>query len=119
MVSNLRKQDGQNSGDNVFQGILVGSDEADLFLGFLDAHDFSPNTRRAFRQDVRKSARWFNEANRESFVVDRVASDFYAPDVRVMKNSFVVFAYANRVEIKVKIEEMVFIDGKCYVMEID
>jgi hypothetical protein len=36
-----------------------------------------------------------------------------------MKNSYVVFAHANRVEIKVKIEEMVFIGGKCYVVEID
>jgi len=38
---------------------------------------------------------------------------------RPMKNSYVVFAYANRVEIKVKIEEMVFVAGKCYIMEID
>jgi hypothetical protein len=36
-----------------------------------------------------------------------------------MRNSFVVFAYANRVEIKVKIEDMVFVDGKCYILAID
>ena len=48
-----------------------------------------------------------------------VKSDFYAPGVRAMKNSFVVLAYANRVEIKVKIEEMVFVGGKCYIVEID
>lgn len=35
------------------------------------------------------------------------------------ENSYIVFAYANRVEIKEKIEEMVFIDGKCYVVQID
>jgi len=48
-----------------------------------------------------------------------VKSDFYAPDARVMKNSFVTLGYANRVEIKVKIEEMVLVDGKCYIVEID
>ena len=48
-----------------------------------------------------------------------VKSDFYAPGARVMKNSFVTLAYANRVEIKVKIEEMVFVGGKCYIAKID
>jgi hypothetical protein len=46
-------------------------------------------------------------------------SDFYAPGVRAMKNSYVVLAYANRVEIKVKIEEMVSVGNKCYIVEID
>ena len=36
-----------------------------------------------------------------------------------MKNSFVVLSYSNRVEIKIKIEEMVFVNGKCYIVEID
>jgi hypothetical protein len=48
-----------------------------------------------------------------------VKSKFYAPGTRVMKNSFVTLAYANRVEIKVKIEEMVFVGEKCYIVEID
>jgi hypothetical protein len=48
-----------------------------------------------------------------------VESESHAADVRVMRNSFVVFAYANRVEIKVKIEDMVFVDGKCYILAID
>ena len=74
MVSNLRKQDGQNCGDNVFAGISAGPDEAGLFTQFLDAHDFSANTRRAFRQDIRKFAKWFNEANHEPFVVGRVTT---------------------------------------------
>ena len=33
----------------------------------------------------------------------------YAPKVRVMKNSYVVLAYANRVIVKIKIEEMVYV----------
>ena len=48
-----------------------------------------------------------------------VSSDFYAPGVRVMKNAYVVLAYANRVEIKVKIENMVFVGDRCYIVEID
>ena len=46
-------------------------------------------------------------------------SKFYADDVRMMKNSFVTLAYANRVEVKIKIEEMVVVDGKFFIVEID
>ncbi len=74
MLSNLRHEAGQNSADNVFRGISVGPDEASLFAGFLDAHDFSRNTRRAFAQDARKFAAWFTEANREPFRVSRVTT---------------------------------------------
>jgi site-specific recombinase XerD len=73
-VSNLRPEARQNSGDNVFKGIHVGPDEASLFAQFLDAHDLSLNTRRAFAQDVRKFARWFTTANREPFAVKRVTT---------------------------------------------
>ena len=38
-MSNLRPEARQNSGDNVFEGIPVGEDEASLFAQFLDAHD--------------------------------------------------------------------------------
>jgi site-specific recombinase XerD len=62
----------KNSGDNVFKGIPVGDDEASLFSGFLDDHDFSIHTRRAFTNDVRKFARWFSSANRERFTSKRV-----------------------------------------------
>src|SRR5688500_14746952 len=60
------------SGDNVFEGIPVGKDEASLFARFLAEHDFSPHTRRAFAQDVRTFARWFSTANAEPLVVTRV-----------------------------------------------
>src|SRR5258708_10647617 len=72
MASNLRPEGGQNSGDKVFQGIPVGKKEPGLLAGFLDGHDFSKNSRRAFTQDVRKFAGWFSSANRERFVVGRV-----------------------------------------------
>jgi integrase/recombinase XerC len=79
-VSNLRPEARQNSGDNVFRDIPVGEGEASLFAQFLEAHDLSPNTRRAFAQDVRKFSRWFTTANREPFTVKRVTvrdiSDF-------------------------------------------
>jgi integrase/recombinase XerC len=80
MLSTFRHEAGQDSGDNVFQGIPAGPQEAVLFARFLDAHDFSTHTRRAFVQDVRKFAAWFAEANREPFRVGRVttrdATDF-------------------------------------------
>lgn len=60
------------SGDNVFESIPVGKDEASMFGRFLADHDFSPHTRRAFTQDVRKFARWFSSSNAEPFVVGRV-----------------------------------------------
>ncbi len=62
----------KNSGDNVFEGIPAGEQEASLFDQFLRDHDFSPHTRRAFANDVRKFARWFSTANHEPFVVGRV-----------------------------------------------
>lgn len=71
-MSNFRPEGRQNSGDNVFGDILVGPDEASLFAQFLDTHDLSPNTRRAFAHDVRKFARWFSTANREPFTAKRV-----------------------------------------------
>ena len=62
----------KNSGDNVFGDIRVGKDEAHLFGQFLDDHDFSAHTRRAFSQDIRKFAKWFTVANHEPFTVVRV-----------------------------------------------
>jgi len=74
MLSESCPEDRQNPGDNVFEGITVGPVEADLFHRFLSFHDFSPHTRRALRQDVRKFARWFTAANRERFVLVRVTT---------------------------------------------
>ncbi|MEO1993586.1 MAG: tyrosine-type recombinase/integrase [Pirellulales bacterium] len=64
----------KNSSDNVFRTIPVGADEACLFNQFLNANDFTDNTRSAFSQDIRKFARWFAESNNESFSVNRVTT---------------------------------------------
>ncbi len=73
-MSNLRPQDSQNSGDNVFDGIPVSDGEASLFVTFLDSHDLAANSRKAFRQDMRKFARWFVSANHEPFNIQRVTT---------------------------------------------
>jgi site-specific recombinase XerD len=52
--------------------IPVADGQAALVVGFLDGHDFSPNTRRAFVNDLRKFAAWFTTANKEPFAVGRV-----------------------------------------------
>jgi site-specific recombinase XerD len=62
----------KNSGDNVFAGISVGTNEASLFNQFLGAHDFAANSRKALTQDVRKFARWFANANHEPLRITRV-----------------------------------------------
>ena len=62
----------QNSGDNVFQNVPVGKEEATLLGQFLAEHDFAANTRKAVVNDLRKFARWFSAANKEPFVVSRV-----------------------------------------------
>lgn len=64
----------KNSGDNVFEGLLVGAEEAALLAGYLADHDFSPHTRKAIMNDVRKFARWFTESNREPFTLKRVTT---------------------------------------------
>ena len=71
-MSNLRPQDSQNSADNVLRGIPVGEKEAGFVSRFLNGNDFSPNTRRAFRTDLRKFARWFATTNGEPLRVERV-----------------------------------------------
>lgn len=74
MMSNLRPEERQNSGDKVFQSIPVGEEEPAHFAAFLAANDFSTNSRRAFTQDIRKFSRWFSGANREPFLVERVTT---------------------------------------------
>jgi site-specific recombinase XerD len=73
-MSKKRSQGRQNRGDKVFEAIPVGKEEPTLFAAFLDSHDFSPNSRRAFTQDVRKFAAWFAGANKEPFQVGRVTT---------------------------------------------
>lgn len=83
-MSNSRPQGRQNSTDNVLAELQVGADEPALFTGFLDAHDFADNSRRAMIQDLRKFARWFAAANHEPFVVGRVTTR----DITDFKNHF-------------------------------
>jgi hypothetical protein len=73
-MSNSRSQGRKNSGDNVLASIPAGKKEGRLFTAFLDANDFSKNSRRALAQDVRKFARWFSTANKEAFTVGRVTT---------------------------------------------
>ncbi len=71
-MSNSSAEEGQNSGDNVFRTIPVGEGEADRFAEFMAEHDFAPNTRKAFRQDMHKFAEWFTSANKEPLRISRV-----------------------------------------------
>jgi integrase/recombinase XerC len=64
----------KNWGDSVFNGIPAGDQEAALVDHFLTQNDFSPNTQRAFAQDLAKLAKWFTNANREPFTVSRVTT---------------------------------------------
>lgn len=70
----------KNSGDNVFETIPVGTEEASFVTAFLADNDFAKDTRKAFTSDIKKFARWFASVNREPFVVGRVTirdvSDF-------------------------------------------
>lgn len=64
----------QNSSDNVFRDVPVGERETSLAADFLDGHDFSGNTRKAFQHDLHKFAHWFVKANAELFRVERVTT---------------------------------------------
>jgi integrase/recombinase XerC len=64
----------KNSAEKVFDGIPVGLEEASLFSRYLDAHDFTPGSRKGFCLDVRSFARWFSQANKEPFRVGRVTT---------------------------------------------
>ena len=69
MVSDSRPEERRNSHDNVFEGLAVGAEEPSLVAEYFAGHDFSPHTRRAIRNDLRKFVQWFNSANHEPFVV--------------------------------------------------
>ena len=48
--------------------------ESALIDRFLNENDFSPNTRRAFAQDLEKFTKWFTNANKEPFRISRVTT---------------------------------------------
>ena len=60
--------------DKGFEGIRSGERERTLFIQFLEAKDFRPNTLRAISSDIRQFMLWFNEKNGEQFVIDRVTT---------------------------------------------
>lgn len=66
----------KNPTDNDFGPVQ----ESALIDRFLTENDFSPNTRRAFSQDLGKFTTWFTQANKEPFRIGRVTirdiSDF-------------------------------------------
>jgi hypothetical protein len=62
----------QNSGDNVFENLSAGTEEAALVSDYLGAHDLAPNSRRAIVEDLRKFVVWFSGANSEPFRLARV-----------------------------------------------
>jgi integrase/recombinase XerC len=74
MVSTFCPQDRQNSGGNDFDGIPTGKEEVALLDEYLLSHDFASETRRAVMNDIGKLARWFVEANREKFSLNRVTT---------------------------------------------
>ncbi len=64
----------KNSGDSVLDPQPSGDGEADLIKRFLTGNDFSPNTRRAFAQDLGKFSHWFTQSNKEPFRISRVTT---------------------------------------------
>ncbi|RCS47803.1 integrase [Bremerella cremea] len=73
-MSDSRTEGRHNSGDNVFDNIPVGKDEARLFGEYLDSSDLSANSQRAIVNDLRKFARWFVDANQEPLTFARVTT---------------------------------------------
>lgn len=61
-----------NPTDSDFAPSPVGEPEAALINRFIIENDFSPNTQRAFRQDLGKFTSWFTVANNEPFRLGRV-----------------------------------------------
>jgi len=70
----MTTESGKNWANNVFHDIHCGEKEASLFEQFITEHDFSPSTREAYSQDVRKFAAWFSNANREPFLIGRTTT---------------------------------------------
>ena len=71
-MSESHEQNPKFRGDNVFQGIPVAGDEANLFALFLDAHDLALNSQKAYPQVMKKFGQWFTTANKEPLCMKRV-----------------------------------------------
>ncbi len=72
MMSNSSPDDRRNCHRNVFDDLLVGANVEAQVSSFMDSNDFSINTNEAIRNDLRKFAKWFSEANGEVFDLTRV-----------------------------------------------
>ena len=73
-MSNFDAQPINNSGDNVFKNIPVAEKEVSYFQQFLDSHDFSRHTVRAFGFDLCKFAKFFFSVNNERYDTTRVTT---------------------------------------------
>jgi site-specific recombinase XerD len=70
-MNSERDKESANKG---FDGVRLGQRERSLFLRFLESTDYSPRSREAFVSDLRSFMLWFNERNREAFVLERVTT---------------------------------------------
>ena len=46
-------------------------------------------------------------------------AESYSDPKLILKNSYITMAYANRIIVKIKIEDMVLIGGKYYIVQLD
>ena len=122
-VELFRKNDEDNLGLLLLPKDAVGKVLNARVLANTDADSLYSTMVTANTQRFREFRSIFNDLSKTDIITFHAGhmakSDFYADGVRMMKDSFVTLAYANRVEVKVKIEEMVVIDGKFFIVEID
>lgn len=74
MSSKFNSQGTKNWRDNVFQDISTAPDEKIYFNQYLDSHDFSKHTVKAFIFDMRKFAQYFTAVNKEPFDSARITT---------------------------------------------
>ena len=73
-MSNSSPEPRKNWGDNVFEGVPVGQDVIPLTNQFYQSTDYAADSLKAIGYDLRKFAKWFIEANRESLTFERVTA---------------------------------------------
>jgi site-specific recombinase XerD len=73
-MSKSRKNSRRNCHRNVFDALSVGIEDGRLVEEYLAGHDFSENTIEAIRNDLRKFAKWFANANQEPLRFDCVTT---------------------------------------------